>query len=324
MYSHKSYTVGIICALAVEATAVIAMLDQKHPDLDHVSGDHNIYNFGKIGGHMVVVTCLPAGSSGTIKAAVVARDMMRSFKLRYGLMVGIGGGVPRSKTDIRLGDVVVSQPDGSYGGVIQWDFGKTESGGLFRRAGTLNKPPQALLSAIQGLKIKQEGIDLDRHIRDMTSRSPMLREDGYSYQGGENDELFEATYDHTAGANCDDCDRTRLVQRLARNSNRPRIHYGNIASGNQVIKDGRTRDHIAEQAAVICFEMEAAGLMDHFPCLVIRGICDYADSHKNKRWQPYAAATAAAYAKELLLSMPVADDVDTRPSVMAAGKRLEH
>jgi hypothetical protein len=46
--------------------------------------------------------------------------------------------------------------------------------------------------------------------------------------------------------------------------------------------------------------MEAAGLMDNFPCLVIRGICDYSDTHKKKNWQPYAAATAAAYAKELL------------------------
>jgi hypothetical protein len=46
--------------------------------------------------------------------------------------------------------------------------------------------------------------------------------------------------------------------------------------------------------------MEAAGLMISFPCLVIRGICDYADSHKNKTWQPYAAGTAAAYAKEML------------------------
>ena len=40
--------------------------------------------------------------------------------------------------------------------------------------------------------------------------------------------------------------------------------------------------------------------MDNFPCLVIRGICNYSDTHKNKNWQPYAAATAAAYAKELL------------------------
>jgi hypothetical protein len=50
--------------------------------------------------------------------------------------------------------------------------------------------------------------------------------------------------------------------------------------------------------------MEAAGLMDNFPCLVIRGIHNYADSHKNERWQPYAAATAAAYAKELLSIIP--------------------
>jgi hypothetical protein len=62
---------------------------------------------------------------------------------------------------------------------------------------------------------------------------------------------------------------------------------------------------------ILCVEMEAAGLMDEFPCLVIRGICDYADSHKNKRWQPYAAATAAAYAKELLSIIPAQEMVAT-------------
>lgn len=81
----------------------------------------------------------------------------------------------------------------------------------------------------------------------------------------------------------------------------PQAHYGLIASGNQVMKDGLTRDRLAKELGVICFEMEAAGLMDHFPCLVIRGICDYADSHKNKRWQKYAAMTAAACAKELFV-----------------------
>ncbi|CAH0017225.1 unnamed protein product, partial [Clonostachys rhizophaga] len=53
--------------------------------------------------------------------------------------------------------------------------------------------------------------------------------------------------------------------------------------------------------------MEAAGLMDIRPCLPIRGICDYSDSHKNKEWQRYAAATAAAYAGELLEVLPVAE-----------------
>jgi hypothetical protein len=50
--------------------------------------------------------------------------------------------------------------------------------------------------------------------------------------------------------------------------------------------------------------MEAAGLMNNFDCLVIRVIADYADSHKNERWQPYAAATAAAFAKDLLVDIP--------------------
>jgi superfamily II DNA or RNA helicase len=51
--------------------------------------------------------------------------------------------------------------------------------------------------------------------------------------------------------------------------------------------------------------MEAAGLMDQLPCLVVRGICDYCDSHKSKEWQGYAALTAAAYAKTLLQVVPV-------------------
>ena len=67
------------------------------------------------------------------------------------------------------------------------------------------------------------------------------------------------------------------------------------------MRNGIDRDRISrELGGVLCFEMEAAGLMNTFPCLVIRGICDYSDSHKNKDWQAYAAATAAAYAKELL------------------------
>ncbi|OSS48405.1 hypothetical protein B5807_07871 [Epicoccum nigrum] len=79
------------------------------------------------------------------------------------------------------------------------------------------------------------------------------------------------------------------------------VHYGTIASGNQVMKDAFERDRAnAQLGGVLCFEMEAAGLMNTFPCLVIRGICDYSDSHKNDKWQPYAAGIAAAYAKEVL------------------------
>ena len=79
------------------------------------------------------------------------------------------------------------------------------------------------------------------------------------------------------------------------------------------MRDGATRDRISlEFGGVLCFEMEAAGLMNEFPCVVIRGICDYADSHKNKQWQEYAAATAAAFAKELLTTIPPSQVNDTR------------
>jgi nucleoside phosphorylase len=70
------------------------------------------------------------------------------------------------------------------------------------------------------------------------------------------------------------------------------------------MKDATVRDRLAAEMDVLCFEMEAAGLMSHFPCLVIRGICDYSDSYKNKEWQGYAAMAAAAYAKDLLCRIP--------------------
>jgi hypothetical protein len=95
------------------------------------------------------------------------------------------------------------------------------------------------------------------------------------------------------------------------------VHYGLIASSNQVIKDTKTRDRLAEELGIICFETEAARLMVNFPCLVIRGIIDYADSHKNDQWQSYAAATTAAYAKEMLYALPSIDFDQGRRSTSA-------
>lgn len=127
----------------------------------------------------------------------------------------------------------------------------------------------------------------------------------FAYQGESHDCLFHSKYEHiNPDGGCDDCDATQTVQREERDDTDPVVHYGNIASGNQVIKHAETRDRLRKELGVLCFEMEAAGLMQEFPCLVVRGICDYSDSHKNKRWQEYAAATAAAYAKELLSVVP--------------------
>ena len=127
----------------------------------------------------------------------------------------------------------------------------------------------------------------------------------FSSRGESNDCLFEAEYEYASNDTvCDQCDRARSVQRDPRDDADPVVHYGNIASGNLVIKNAQTRDQLSRDLGVLCFEMEAAGLMQDFLSLVIRGICDYADTHKNKEWQGYAAAVAAAFAKELLSVIP--------------------
>jgi nucleoside phosphorylase len=118
------------------------------------------------------------------------------------------------------------------------------------------------------------------------------------------DILFDATYDHKGRATCGKCSREYAVARGARRQDVV-VHYGTVASGNQVMRSAAEKDKVsAELGGVLCFEMEAAGLMNSFSCLDLRGICDYADSHKNKRWQSYAAAMAAAYGKEVLSVIP--------------------
>jgi nucleoside phosphorylase len=309
--------------LPTELTAAQAMLDERHNPLEQDSQDQNNYVLGRIGVHNVVLACLPAGVTGLTSAATVAIRMWSSFKwLRFGLMVGIGGGVPSEEHDIRLGDIVVSKPSGTSGGVIQYDFGKTVQEGRFTRTGSLNRPPDVLLTAISNLQSRHgmEDPELSNYLTEMVKRYPKMRTQ-FSHQGNQNDQLYEGVYDHPGShATCSSCDAGKLVDRESRDSDVPIIHYGLIASGNQVMRHGFTRDRLRRELDVLCFELEAAGLMDGFPCLVIRGICDYSDSHKNKRWQPYAAATAAAYAKELLSVISRQQVTVTRPlTEMAEG-----
>ncbi|OGM48114.1 hypothetical protein ABOM_002933 [Aspergillus bombycis] len=279
------------------------MLDNIHPKLSQARYDHNTYVFGDIDGHNVVIACLPFGDYGTTSAAVVADQMLCTFRsVRFGLMVGIGGGVPNVSADVRLGDIVVSKPTNTFNGVVQYDFGKTIAAGRFERTGALSKPPHVLLTAISHLQSNHIiGINgISNIITKVFTQYPVAAAT-FGYPGQQHDQLFVSTYEHEVStADCSRCDRSQLVSRPVRNSKDPQVHYGLIASANQVMKHGGTRDRLAEELQILCFEMEAAGLMDHFPCLVIRGICDYSDSHKNKQWQGYAAMVAAAYAKELL------------------------
>ena len=300
---RDEYTVGWVCALPIELAAAQEMLDEEF-DLEQDENDNNLYSLGRIEDHNVVIVCLPAGLMGNNPAATVAAQMRSAFRsIRFVLMVGIGGGVPSAEADIRLGDVVVSQPHQGYAGVIQYDFGKAIPNG-FHRTGFLNSPPSILLSAVAKMRAN--------HLRRMSKLSEYVfklrRLPEFTRDIAGPDVLFEASYNHVGGPTCQSCSSDKEVHRQPRESEELVAHYGTIASGNQVMRDGTTRDRVsAEFGGVLCFEMEAAGLMNSFPCLVIRGICDYADSHKNKRWQAYAAGTAAACAKEVLSVIPTTD-----------------
>lgn len=308
----SAFEVGWVCALATEFVAACELLDEEYTVQDaNLQNDNNTYTFGRIGQHQVVISCLPKGNYGLTSAATVAVNMLRSFpSIRFGLMVGIGGGAPSMKHDVRLGDIVVGCPSGTSGGVINIHYGKDIQGRHFQRTGALASPPRVLTSALNNLISQHErnGHNIQKTVGRILANPRLAAK--YQSPGWQHDHLFRSAYLHQKdGLNCEDCCmglERMLVKRFprARDEDNPMIHYGIIASSNSLMKNAEIRDKMSAEEDVLCFEMEAAGLMDDFPCLVIRGICDYSDTHKNKNWQGYAAAVAAAFAKELLYVVP--------------------
>ncbi|KAF5137383.1 Ankyrin repeat domain-containing protein 50 [Metarhizium anisopliae] len=315
---NDEYTVGWICALSTEYVAAQAFLDETHKGPRFVSPyDHNHYTLGRMGNHHIVIAVLPSGEYGIASAAIVAKDMLHSFpNIKVGLMVGIGGGAPSQKHDIRLGDVVVSDPRDGIGGVFQYDFGKILQDQVqdveFCTTGFLNQPPIVLRTAVSGIKAHHEmhGHRLKEAINNTLEKIPRLQQE-YKRPDPCSDRLYRCEFTHpvSGGLSCTAVcgnDPSKLISRpeRTRDGDTPNIHYGLIASANQLMKNAQVRDRLALKKNILCFEMEAAGLMSSFPCLIIRGICDYSDSHKNEEWQGYAAMAAAAYAKDLLSQIP--------------------
>lgn len=311
MSDPNNYTIGWISALKIEFVAAQEFLEEEHdaPKVVHVNDD-NHYKLGKIGGHNVVIAALPQGVNGVVAAATAVKDMMHSFpNVRVCLMVGIGGGAPSEKHDIRLGDVVVSAPShhersGSQGGVIQYDFKKTVQEKRFQSVRPLNQPPQALLAAVNGLSATyaRKGNDIDTAVNKILQSNRRLRK-AYSRPDPSSDRLYSSDPIQTSGT---DGEATyALIDRPERtkDEDNPAVHHGIIASTDGFMEDAHIRDTLAKECDVLCFEMEAAGLMNNFPCLIVRGISDYSDKHWTRDWRGYAAMTAAAYANALIKTL---------------------
>jgi nucleoside phosphorylase len=301
--AYRDYEVGIVCALSAELLAVRALFDCDHGSLKRVERDPNSYCLGSMNGLNVVAAGLPVDDYGNNSATNVASHMVRTFqRIKFCLLVGIGGGVPSSANDIRLGDVIVGTS------VIQYDMGKHIQDSKFTMTREKQRPSAFLGSVIT--KIQSESpTTLSSTLRNNVEKISSAYKE-CKFPGIKNDRLFKSHSIHkTSEVTCEKC--TGISEkRCDRPSIVPRIFYGLVASGNQVMRDARLRDRLGQENNVLCFDMEAAGVVRSTDCLIIRGICDYADSHKNKDWQKYASATAAAYAKYFLSQIPENHDIN--------------
>lgn len=304
--SREQFGIAVICALTLEANAVDALFDrcwdEDGPPYDKAPGDPNAYSTGVIGRHNVVLAHMPG--MGKANAAAVAANCRSSFpNIRLALVVGVCGVVPSSSEgDERvLGDVIVSS------GVVQYDLGR-QFPDRFERKDTLldslGRPNTEIRSLLAKLSGRRDRKLLQKKLADYLNDIQKEPDLCATYPGLAQDILFDGAYRHIDDRkSCVDCGCNGVLlqrDRLKQANPQPAVHFGLIASGDTVLKSGEHRDRIAQQAGVIGFEMESAGVWDNFPCVVVKAACDYADSHKSKVWQPYAAATAAACAKAFL------------------------
>ncbi|KAF5529057.1 pfs domain-containing protein [Fusarium napiforme] len=324
-------SIAILCALTLEADAIETLFDGNWTGgYNRSEGDTNTYTFGVIGRHGVVIVHMPG--MGTTYSATVATCCRSTFpRISLALVVGICGGVPFSQdgTELFLGDVVISD------GLVRYDFARQYPDGCLIK-NSVSESARKVPVEILGYLAKLKGLNARRRLRERANAYLATLSDvlGVEDPGFEEDILFESTYRHqhhppsscticigisgditgmvceqARSASCKDlkCDIGWSVVRkrqkdAARNQGNmcPAVHFGKFGSGDKVMKSGEDRDRIARSEGIIAFEMEGAGAWDTLPCVIIKGICDYSDSHKDKRWQNYAASTAASCAKAFL------------------------
>ena len=304
-----------------------------------VAGDQNAYTEGMIGNHNVVLAHMP--SMGSNSAATVAASLRSTFRgIEIAFVVGICGVVPmhmQTKEEIVLGDCIISTA------VVQYDFGGQYPHGFVKKnsvqdsLGRASTEVRSLISMLTTPRNQKRLTErLAQHLEILQKRSPEA-----SHPGWQRDRLFQPSYVHRHRQDVNTCDRClkevgicsqdcgsigceddQLVKRKrfqdlqaslpGTGYSSPNVHFGRFGSANTVMKSGLDRDRIAEKDELIAFEMEGSGVWDSFPTIVVKSACDYADSHKSKEWQPYAAATAAAGLKALLEKWEVIDELSER------------
>jgi nucleoside phosphorylase len=330
--SRSDFAIAIVCALTIEADAVEALFDETYDRLGRFYGkqlgDANSYMNGRIGKHNIVLCYMPGMGKGN--AASAASSLRVSYtRVRLAIVVGICGGAPSSPSDtqIFLGDVIISDAIVEYHLGTPGDFQqKTDVYDI------LERPDREIRTLLAGLKASQASGEFQDHMLQYlhTLQQSDLQ---WQYPGFAADVLFEPSHHHKhynqgSSTSCccfngdspDDiceaalnescyslgCDTAHVSRRRdVADTVQPCVHVGRVASADTVMKSGEHRDQIMTKERVIGFEMEGAGVCYNISCIVIKGVCDYADSHKSKAWQAYAVATSASATKAFLEYLPI-------------------
>lgn len=309
------YTVAWFAPLEIEAQAASHMLDNWHEGRFPLKrGDDYVFQAGDICGHNVIIAKLPQ-EYGTGSAAALASQVKAFFpNLWFGLLVGVAAGLPNltrsPPLDIRLGDVLVGLATDESAGLVAYDLGKeTANDGfqLLRSGHILASTETVVRSAIDSIKLRASDSVF------------LLYYESIKHNNHTNGTFVDPGQDRDRLHHLDDDGVEHIVERERRSdSQRTRVWYGPIGSGEKLVKNSRKRNELRDKYNVIGLEMEAAGIMNRIPVGVVRGVCDYGDEHKNKEWQPYAAAMAAAYAKAVLHEIKP-KVVQTRPVFVQHG-----
>lgn len=298
--------------------------------------DDNHYTTGELGGKSVVLAT--PRNMGTINTSHLVTNMRHSFhNLAWAFVVGIAGGAPFTfdkhtgkwnDSGIQLGDVVVSTQ------VIGYDFGAEHDDTFKRKTAVEDVLPRAptLITTFLN-EFKTGDSRAFERVLEKTNADLQGWGDKYKRPTPETDCVYLSAYrhKHRDATACEICSRcTEWHDRVCEeavgascgelgcvpdhtnDAQDTKIHFGRVASGNSVIKSARRRDKLIEEEDCIAFEMEGAGTWDICGTIVVKGVVDYADSHKNKTWRLYPAARAALCAKALIEEIELADDPQGR------------
>ncbi|KAL4994024.1 hypothetical protein BDV10DRAFT_197862 [Aspergillus recurvatus] len=295
---NADFTIAWICPSRLELVAAREMFDRaygKHPQTLHPS-DANSYELGKIGRNNIAMVCLPS-----VFATEDPRQMKATFSsLRVGICVAVGSGIPSDLNDIRLGDVVVGMPERKFWGVVGLEHASASASTSRSGYSHLLTTAAHALTADRARGVPSK---IPSFLSKMFEWYPENRV-VYAYPGVSDDVLFRTDYSHASLRNHS---KRSVVPRLVRTDcTRPDVHSGTIAAIDKPMTDVRVRDTWSENLGIKgIIPIPGAGGLGrmHMPMLVVCGVGDYADSHGDGRWRGYAAATAAAYAKELLRTL---------------------